>query len=149
MNFNREDIPQHMIDRMTPEDRKSMGLISTEEGNEKAEKGRKKYELKKESEIQNEVESWLILNGFERRTPDSIKRGKPKAGYFIHLHEAKRNPILLDLLILSNSGRYFELELKTAHGAVTEEQKCLVDYGGSIARSSKEAIDLIKEWGKG
>lgn len=131
---------------MSPEDRAENGLKSTAELEASGEKRRKQVEEKAEKEIQSQVEAWLIHHGFERRTKDDIARGMPESGYFIHLYEAKRNPILLDLLILSHSGKYLELELKTATGPISPEQKCLIAYGGSLARSSEEAIEIIKEW---
>ena len=140
------DLPQHIIDKMSPEDRADNGLKSTEEWNEAGVKKAKQREDKAEKEIQSQVEAWLIHHGFERRTKDDITRGMSESGYFIHLYEAKRNPIILDLLILSHTGRYLELELKTATGPVTQEQKCLIAYGGSLARSAEEAIKIITEW---
>ena len=140
------DLPQEIIDKMSPEDRADNGLKSTAEWEASGEKKRMQIETKAEKEIQSQVEAWLIHHGFERRTKDDIARGMSESGYFIHLYEAKRNPILLDLLILSHTGRYLELELKTATGPVTPEQKCLIAYGGSLARSAEEAIEIIKEW---
>lgn len=140
------DLPQSVIDMMSPEQRKEFGLFSTGEEIERSEAAVKKLEEKDEREIQNAVEAYLVQLGYERRSSEAIKRGEPKSGYFIHLHATKRNPIICDLLILSNSREYLELELKTTTGSITSEQKCLIDQGASLARSAEEACGIIKAW---
>lgn len=141
-----EDLPQHVIDKMTPEDRAEFGLKTTHEHEKERNENVAKHEEKAEKNIQSAVESYLIHLGYERRTPEDIKRGMSDSGYFIHLHATKRNPIILDLLVLSHAGTYLEIELKTATGKLTPEQECLVSYGGSLARSAEEACAIILEW---
>jgi hypothetical protein len=132
-------LSQRQIDMMSEDDRKALNLKSSEDVT-------KKLEAKNEAEIQKQVEAYLIQLGYERRTPEDIGRGMSRSGYQIHLYATKRNPILLDLLILSHSGRYLELELKTATGKLRPEQKALIAYGGCLARSAEEAIEIIRKW---
>ena len=70
----------------------------------------------------------------------------PRSGWFIHLSQTKRNPILLDLLILSHTGKYIEIELKTETGKLRVEQEALIAQGGFLARGSVPAMDIIREW---
>lgn len=100
---------------------------------------------KAERVLQGQCENWMTLNGFRRRTPEEICRPGMFAGWFIHLHEAKRNPILLDLLILFNDGRYIEVELKSATGNTTPAQEALVDRGGKLCRTLAEFISVMQE----
>ncbi len=82
--------------------------------------------IKAEKELQNLCESWLMLNGYLRRSTGDIEHAREGAKYFVHLNEAKRNPILLDLLIMGADGRYIEIELKTATGRLSVEQSSII-----------------------
>jgi len=144
------DLPQHIIDMMSDEDRADIGLKSTGEIAAETDAKRHKADCKAEKVIQSEVEGLLINLGYERRTPESIKRCVPRSGWFIHIFAAKKNPIICDLLIWNNERtKVLELELKTQDGRLTDEQAALVGYGhASLARSSKQAYEIIKEWEK-
>lgn len=131
---------------MRPEDRRDLNLKSTEEINDERSKKKAKADAIAEKKIQSAVEAYLIHLGYERRTPEDICRGMPRRGYQIHLHNTKGNPILLDLLILSHTGKYLELELKNSKGSLSAEQEALVAYGGSIAYGAEEAIQIIRKW---
>jgi len=126
---------------MDEKDRKELNLLTIDERNTK-------LEAKNEAEIQQLVEAYLVQLGYERRTPKDIERGMPRSGWQIHYNpkKTKGNPILLDLLVLANAGRYLELELKTETGAIRPEQKTLIDQGASLARSAEVACKIIKEW---
>jgi len=82
-----------------------------------------------EADFQRLCEEWLHTIGFRRRTPREIQRHD--AGlWFIHVHKARRNPILLDLLLIdSTRGPYrchcMEIELKVDGGKLSPEQRCL------------------------
>jgi hypothetical protein len=133
-------IQQHIINAMRKEDRAALNVKTTEERLHDA-------EVRGEAWIQRTVEAYCTQLGFEKRTPDNIARGKPLAGWQIHLHAAKKNPILLDLLLLGNDGRYLELELKTPTGKLSPEQERLVFYGAKVCYGAEEAFRIIKEWG--
>lgn len=81
-----------------------------------------------EAVLQSQCETVLQWSGFYRRTPkmiEAVAAGKMAnfKGWFIHLHKAQGNSILLDLLILHKDGRYVEIELKTAEGKLTKCQR--------------------------
>jgi hypothetical protein len=108
----------------------------------------KKIEAKAEREMQTQLEGWLHIQGWHRRSPGDIKEEAPPRGWQIHLHETQRNPILLDILLLCNDGRHLEFELKTPEGKwSSEEQRILcVCHDHEVFRSVQEAIDYISEW---
>lgn len=131
----------NVIALMRPDDRKAMGVKTRDE----IESG---LESKAESEIQNEIEAYLRQNGFWPRSPAYLDGRRPPNGWYIHIHEAKRNPIILDLLIMTLSGRCLELELKTATGKLREHQLAILGTTDCsvLARSTGEAIDLFRQW---
>ena len=146
MRLTKADLNQKIIDMMPAADRKAIGVQSSGEVQAKVDKEIGKAEAK----IQREFESWLTLQGYWPRTPAYLDGRKPPRGWWIHLHEAKRNPILLDLLILDTTdGTWLEVELKTKGGKVRDMQVVLLAYGGLLARSSKEAIEMVKDWVEG
>lgn len=83
---------------------------------------------KPEPEIQTECEKILEKHGYWRRSQARIHQGQPPSGWYIHLHRASDNPIILDLLILHNDGTYLEVELKKPSGKLTTHQKALLDH---------------------
>ena len=105
-------------------------------------------EAGKEAELQRDVEKWLESRGYWRRTPDSISPGfPPPKGWQVHIHQAKRNPILLDILLLSHDGRYIEIELKTRSGKLKKHQVPLVESdNGRLARCLEDAQKVVLEW---
>lgn len=137
--MNSKALPQKIIDCMSEKDRSALGLKTADER-------MASISAKNEAQLQKFVEAYLSQLGYEKRNPSEILRQKPPSGWQVHLHKTKKNPILLDLLILRNDGSYLELELKTATGKLSEEQEKLVEYGGSVAYSAEEAVDIIKRW---
>ena len=103
-----------------------------------------KGDVKQERTLQADAERWLTLHGFRLRTPDEILRPGDCAGWFIHLHEAKRNPILLDLLILYADGTWREVELKSETGKPNPHQAALIARGGKLARNMTEFVAAVK-----
>lgn len=87
-----------------------------------------------EDKLQTECETWLKHRGYWPRTPAMIEAGPPPMGWYIHYpgKAAKRCPLILDLLILGNDGRYLEIELKTATGKLKKHQRQLVDHSRGI-----------------
>ncbi len=134
-------IPQKLVEKMSAADRQALGLMTNAEKAEKC-------AAVEEKEIQRTVEAWLRQRGYWPRS-DAFLDGKvPPSGWYIHVHAAKRNPIVLDLLVLRpEDGRFFELELKTATGSIRPAQAAILKGGASgVARSTLEAIELITEW---
>ena len=137
MKYDAKLVSDKVIAMMDPSDRKALGIRTPEER-------RVKVGFKLERELQNQCEKWLTLHGFRRRTPADICRPGPCAGWFIHIHEAKRNPILLDLLILFSDGHYREIELKSCCGKPSIEQDNLIRRGGVLCRTLEEFIIEIE-----
>lgn len=102
-----------------------------------------------ERELQAACERWLLLRGYRRRVEGVILEGKPERGWFVHLHQAVGNPLLLDLLLLGTDGRYLEVELKTATGKVKPFQRELVRQGAPLCRGMVEFVKAVLEWEKG
>ena len=132
-HLNANFMPESLIAMMSDADRTALGIKTVEE--RQVVNG---FEL--EHELQRACENWLTLHGFRRRTPGDICRPGPCAGWFIHIHEAKRNPILLDLLILFSDGHYLEVELKARCGRISVEQDSLIQRGGVLCRTLEEFI---------
>jgi hypothetical protein len=134
--MNPAEITPKLAGMMSANDRKALGVLTMDEC-------RVKHEAQTEKELQRLCEAWLTLHGFRRRSPEDIARPGPCAGWFIHLHETRQNPILLDLLILFQSGKYIEIELKTSTGKPSEEQKALLVRGGILCRTLESFIKII------
>jgi len=102
-----------------------------------------KHEVKSEKELQDDCESWLRCNGWWPRTPSFIMQGEPPCGWYIHLYKTKKNPLMLDLLLLANSGSYLEIELKAGNAKYSsKEQEELCGLRHSIVcRSMDDFID--------
>jgi len=110
-----------------------------------------------EKNFQADAERWLTAHGFWPRFGKLWKSGeKPPMGWQYHLHEARGNPPLLDLLILGNEEEgggkhtnpirlYMEIELKTATGSVraAQEQILATTTGTVLVRSMAELIDAV------
>lgn len=143
MGAPRITLSDQIIERMKPDDRRAMGLKTRGEIESK-------LESKAESAIQNEIEAYLRQNGFWPRSPAYLDGRRPPNGWYIHINEAKRNPIVLDLLVTTLSGRCLELELKTATGKIREHQLAILGTTDCavLARSTGEAIDLVQRWMK-
>ena len=134
-------LPQCVVDKMQPADRKTLGLETRAELDAA-------YEAANEREMQRMMESWLRQRGYWPRTPEFLTGGKPDRGWYVHLNEAKRNPIVLDLLVIGLDGRCIEIELKTATGRIRPEQAAMLAAGGSVAlcRSAMEAMKTVEAW---
>lgn len=102
-----------------------------------------------EAALQRACEQWLDGQGYWRRTPKSIAAGKPPRGWQIHVAQARGNPLLLDLLLLGNDGRFLEVELKTATGRIARHQQQLgkaLGVHANLARSLEDFIQAVRVW---
>jgi hypothetical protein len=81
-----------------------------------------------------------------------IMQGPPPTGYFIHYpgRRAIGNPLILDLLILGNDGRYIEVELKGPETRIEKHQARLVKDGqrAFLTRDFIEFMSAILHWEK-
>lgn len=108
-----------------------------------------------EKEFQASAEKLLTAMGYWRRTQNFIMAGRPSPlgrpckGWFVHVHRTRQNPILLDLLILGNDGRYLELELKTKGGRLSPHQQALIDRGGVLCWNLDEVQRAVEGWQHG
>ena len=105
-----------------------------------------------ERDLQTACEKWLKMRGYWRRTEKMIMQGPPPKGYFIHYPgmRAIGNPLILDLLILGNDGKYIEVELKGPETKIEKHQARLVKDGQSafLTRDFIEFMSKILEWEK-
>ena len=99
-----------------------------------------------ERDLQEACEAWLVARGYRRRTEGMIAAGMPPRGWFVHLHRAVGNPLLLDLLILGNDGRFLEVELKGPKTAVERHQAKLLGMGGRLCRDLAGFVAVVSGW---
>lgn len=115
-----------------------------------------------EKDIYKRLNEWLRIRGYLPRTTDAIIKDMPSrddpycVGWYIHLNEAERNPILGDYLLvrphttIRGGHRVFEIEIKAKDTKISEAQKSLVAWGHiAIAWSFDEAVKLITGWEQG
>ena len=101
----------------------------------------------RESDTQKQVEAWLIHAGYWPRSPKYLTGDRPPRGWYIHVHEAQGNPILLDLLVLDFARGWYEIELKSARGRVRDAQVRILEASQGhavLCRSAQDAIDYIR-----
>lgn len=144
MGAPRVNLSDKVIAQLPQEERDRLGVKTREESNAA-------LQAKDEATLQRMVESWLKHRGYWPRTPAFLDGRTPPKGWYIHLHQTKKNPLVLDLLIIDPwDGRYLELELKTETGVLKDHQQVIVDVDGAkVARSAEEAVEAVKEWENG
>ena len=102
-----------------------------------------------ESKLQADVEKYLLFAGVARRTKAQISAGNPRSGWMIHLHKAQRNPLILDILLLYNDGKWLEIELKTATGRTQQHQNQLIGQDPErrkLCRSVQEVKEVMDSY---
>ena len=134
-------VPRRIAQLMSDSDRKACGVTTFDEDQQWR-------EVRFEKEIQRECERWLTGHGYLPRTPDGIGAEGEMRGWFLHLHETRANPMMLDLLILRLDGAWLECELKTASGALRDNQAAILKRGGPVrlCRSVAEFIAAVAAW---
>jgi len=144
MNLNPNAIPANIAKCMPAAVRKSLHAETVEELAGAA-------EVRDEREMQQICEAWLRQRGYWPRSDAYLTGKRPEAGWYVHLHEAKRNPILLDLLIWTHSGACIEIELKTKTGKLRHNQQVIIGHGGSTrcCRSVEAFMLAVREWEAG
>jgi hypothetical protein len=104
-------------------------------------------EIKSERDLQDACERYLIGKGYARRTEGNILKHWPEKGWFVHLHKAQGNPLLLDLLILANDGRWIEVELKTDSGRAQRFQAEIIKKSHAVlVRNMPDFIEVLRKW---
>lgn len=134
-------LSDNIISKMTPAQRKEFGVSTTKERKEKR-------DVKIEQKLQKLIEDYLYIIGYWRRSSILIKPERPPRGWMIHLHHTKRNPILLDILLLRNDGRYLEFELKTTHGKWSSESQQILceNHGKQVFRDFDSVVKYVTAW---
>jgi len=107
-----------------------------------------KADKRAEKELQRDCEQWLRQRGYWRRSPADIRLEKPPSGWLVHLNQTRANPILLDILLLGNDGRYLEVELKAEGGRFSSaEQRLLCEqHGNPVCWDFADFVGLVQEW---
>ena len=89
--------------------------------------------------LQAQCEAGLEERGFERSTPERLERlleegGGGCRGIYVHLTDTQRNSILLDLLVLHRSGRFWMDELKRdeREKPTLRQRALLYLFGGQV-----------------
>jgi len=137
-NWTQEDVNAFNERRKPPEQKAAEKLARTD----KADAGLEKI-------LQQNAENFLGLRGYRHRTPDDIMGSDgSERGYVIHLNETKRNPILLDILILGADGRYIEIELKSASGRLSDEQARIIMHSENafLVNRFELFMEIVKRW---
>lgn len=103
---------------------------------------------RRESVLQCGAEKWLDYVGYWRRTATSIAAGPPPRGWQIHIANAPRNPLVLDLLLLDNCGTWVEIELKGATTRVATHQQQLIEQDSRrfLCRSIEELRSIVLQF---
>ena len=136
------------MSRLTLDDLKQRGLtIANANGLTDARPiAQPQAESKADYEAEKELDAACVKMfralGLRSRTDGDITAGGPVAGWYIHLHDTKRNPVILDYLILwHKTGRYCEIELKSRSGKIRPIQKRILEHGGAsyLCRTVDEA----------
>jgi hypothetical protein len=131
-------IPQNYLIHMSEADKKTLGH-STAEPSE--------YE----APFQSDAEKWLNYRGYWSRTEKNIAAGPPPMGWYMHFRKAKGNPLVLDLIIQGNNGRWFEPELKSATGRTLKHQRELIEQSEHCCsvRTMDEFKAAVNKWENG
>ena len=106
-----------------------------------------------ERDLQVACERWLVMRGYWRRSEAKIMQGPPPKGYFIHYPGSRAigNPLILDLLILGNDGRFLEAELKGPETRIEKHQAKIVKdcpVASFLTRDFIEFMSKVLEWEK-
>lgn len=155
--INIKDLPTHLQARVAELDARAFSPVTTDVPKKRTARGEKRvadpnHWQGKEGDMQRAVEAILLAMGYAKRCKNSIMATLGKGGrkgWQVHISRAIGNPYVMDLLLLDHSGRYLEIELKTATGKPSEIQQALIDGGGlPVCRSLDEVRAVVVEWEK-
>ncbi len=113
-----------------------------------------KHDIKQEKELQTQCENYLNQRGYMRLVAEAIviQSTAPKGssdgpkGYFGHWFNSRRNPFILDLLILSPSGHYLMVELKTSKKYQPGQKELVAQGYGQFAYSFDQFVEILNKW---
>ena len=134
-------VPTRYARLMSAKDRKELGIKLPEEVD-------KEIAAKDERRMLLTLQTMLRNRGYWPRSPGWLKAERPPKGWQIHLHKTKRNPFILDIVLLGNDGRYLEFELKMpGRPYSSEEQRLLCEFHGYPKfEMIPAALEYIEEW---
>jgi len=115
----------------------------------RSEESKDKVAGKLEKELQGHVEQWLHIRGYWKRLPTWIMAGElPPMGWQFHMYNARKNPMLLDVVLLGNNGRWCEFELKAVGGrfSSTEQEALCTVHGHRCFDRFIDVIDYVAKW---
>lgn len=101
-----------------------------------------------EEDLQEHCEQALRDEGFLPSTGAMVQTGIiPRRGVYVHLHNCQGNPYMVDLYIFHHDGAFLAVELKSAGGAVTPEQRWLLKaHGGATVRRRRGFRNVLTRW---
>ena len=136
--LNAATLPPEIVRAMSPSDRKALKIRTPEEA------ATHNANLA-ERELQRLCESWLSLHGYSRLTAHTA--ADAPRGWFGHLTESERNPLMPDLLILSaGMRRCLMIELKV-RGVYQPGQREHIEAGRWIeCRTLEDFVVTVTEW---
>ena len=113
-------------------------------------------DTKAERDLQRECEGYLIQRGYKRLTSDNVRMVAyepfsvwcPHRGYFGHLVESRRNPLMPDLFIFNANNTIPALlcELKVAR-IYQPGQKEMIELGfWKLCESFEAFVELVQAW---
>ena len=100
----------------------------------------------RESELQRKCESYLESRGFKRLTAKNAPAYA--TGWFGHLHKAKGNPFLPDLIVFHepNDRPALMVELKTADRFQAGQREMIERGAWTLCRSFVEFVAALNQW---
>jgi hypothetical protein len=99
-----------------------------------------------EARLLGEVGGYLTQRGYVYLTGANAVEQPSARGYWLHLNAARRNPMLLDVLVLHPSGRYLMVELKVRDEWQTGQKELIAQGYGTSAWSIGEFAAKLKMW---
>jgi hypothetical protein len=105
---------------------------------------------KAEKTLQTHCENWLIQREYRRLTAQNAESQRlapvPIRGWFGHLQQSKRNPLMPDIFIFDGQGRCLLVELK-AYNKWQPGQKEMVALGvWRTAWTFQGFVEIVTEW---
>jgi len=133
MKLAPDNIPQHIVDKMTSEERKSRGLFSSAERLALSRKSSHQADTRAERELQQDIAQYLRLRGIPFINPPMHKRSMLPDGWPDFTLAYRSVPIVI--------------EVKNEAGVVSDEQSRMMDLlkaGGWVVRVVR-SLPEVKE----
>ena len=107
-----------------------------------------KQQKKNEKELQTQCEQWLMHRGYRRLTAENAEKMEyATQGWFGHLVEAKRNPLMPDLFIFDlMMKRCLMVELKVVTRYQPGQLEMINAGIWRECRTFAGFVEIVKEW---